>query len=236
MSDAGTDELYLSRARLRGDATVAALAPLLLPEDEPGRAAAAHRLVWSLMTDGPDRARDFLWREEAPGRFMILSRRPPMANPALFEVDWQKFAPALRQDDRLHFVLRANPTGAHRANSNAMQRTRGVRHDVVMHALHELPKGERAAARPRAVQDSVAAWLGQHGARAGFSLCSGCLVADGYRQLRLSRTVGRPIVVASVECEGELLVTDPAAFMAALAQGFGRARAFGCGLMLIRRA
>jgi CRISPR system Cascade subunit CasE len=78
--------------------------------------------------------------------------------------------------------------------------------------------------------------LGKHGARAGFAVNEGCLVADGYCQLRLPRTGGRPITVAVVECEGELLVTDPAAFVMALAQGFGRARAFGCGLMLIRRA
>ena len=31
-------------------------------------------------------------------------------------------------------------------------------------------------------------------------------------------------------------VTDPPAFLARLAAGFGRAKAFGCGLMLIRRA
>ena len=35
---------------------------------------------------------------------------------------------------------------------------------------------------------------------------------------------------------GEIAVTDPKAFLAKLAQGFGRAKGFGCGLMLIRRA
>jgi len=35
---------------------------------------------------------------------------------------------------------------------------------------------------------------------------------------------------------GALEIADPAAFLARLAQGFGRAKAFGCGLMLIRRA
>ena len=71
-------ELWLSRARLREDACVAALARLLVPEAASARPAAAHRLVWSLFADGPDRRRDFLWREEAPGRFMTLSRRPPV--------------------------------------------------------------------------------------------------------------------------------------------------------------
>ena len=35
---------------------------------------------------------------------------------------------------------------------------------------------------------------------------------------------------------GTLDITDPAAFVIRLGQGFGRAKAFGCGLMLIRRA
>ncbi len=39
-----------------------------------------------------------------------------------------------------------------------------------------------------------------------------------------------------LDLEGEIEVTDPAAFATALAQGFGRAKAWGCGMMLIRRA
>jgi CRISPR system Cascade subunit CasE len=33
-----------------------------------------------------------------------------------------------------------------------------------------------------------------------------------------------------------LQVTDPAAFLAKVASGFGPQKAFGCGLMLLRRA
>ena len=35
---------------------------------------------------------------------------------------------------------------------------------------------------------------------------------------------------------GEITITDPAAFLSKLPLGFGSAKAFGCGLMLIRRA
>jgi CRISPR system Cascade subunit CasE len=55
-------ELWLSRARLRRDAPVAALARLLVPEAASAFPAAAHHLVWSLFADGPERRRDFLWR------------------------------------------------------------------------------------------------------------------------------------------------------------------------------
>ena len=54
---------------------------------------------------------------------------------------------------------------------------------------------------------------------------------------------GTPIVVRTpqgdeigvLEFEGVLTVTSPAEFVAAVLQGFGRAKAFGCGLMLIAR-
>ena len=39
-----------------------------------------------------------------------------------------------------------------------------------------------------------------------------------------------------IDLEAGLTLTDPAAFLGRLLGGFGRAKAFGCGLMLIRRA
>jgi CRISPR system Cascade subunit CasE len=42
-------------------------------------------------------------------------------------------------------------------------------------------------------------------------------------------------VFGVLDISGVLEVHDPDRFLLRLAQGFGRARAFGCGLMLIRR-
>jgi CRISPR system Cascade subunit CasE len=39
-----------------------------------------------------------------------------------------------------------------------------------------------------------------------------------------------------VDISGVIEVREPDRFLSALARGFGRARAHGCGLMLIRRA
>ena len=38
-----------------------------------------------------------------------------------------------------------------------------------------------------------------------------------------------------IEVAGRLEVTDPAIFLDYIGKGFGRAKAFGCGLMLVRR-
>lgn len=224
--------LYLARARLRRDASVAALAPLLLPEDADQRALAAHRLAWSLMPAEAGAKRDFLWREEAPGRFMLLAPRPPAAS-ALFDVESRPFVPVLAAGERLHFVLRANPTIARRVPGR-----RGVRDDVVMHALHGLPgrpADARATARPDLIVQEGTAWLCRLGTRHGFAPDQARLAVDGYNLLRIPRGGAKPIRLATLDFQGVLEVTDPATFLAGLAAGFGRGRAFGCGLMLIRR-
>ncbi len=225
---------YLARARLRRDASVAALAPLLLPGEDSERALASHRLAWSLMPPDAGAERDFLWREEGPGQFMLLAARAP-APSALFDVDFQPFEPVLAAGDRLHFVLRANPTVARRVPGQ-----RGARDDVVMHALHALPgkrQGGRDAARPEVIVREGTAWLLRLGQRHGFAPDPARLAVDGYNVLRIPRAGGaQPIRLATLDYQGVLTVTDPAAFLSGLAAGFGRGRAFGCGLMLIRRA
>jgi CRISPR system Cascade subunit CasE len=224
--------LWLSRARLRRDTTaVASLARLLVPDGDGPRAAAAHRLVWALFADAPERQRDFLWREEAPGRFMALSARPPAPVPDLFDVDVTPFEPALARGDRLGFTLRANPV----VSRAVMPGQRGRRHDVVMDALRHVAKHERAARRLAVATETGLAWLTRQGSAHGFA--PDRVGVDGYETMRLPRDAGREHVrFSQMEFTGTLTVTDPALFLAALAVGFGRARAFGCGLMLIRRA
>lgn len=45
----------------------------------------------------------------------------------------------------------------------------------------------------------------------------------------------RGISLSTLDFEGELSVTDPGIFLSALFKGIGPAKAFGCGLMLVRR-
>ncbi len=222
-------ELFLARARLRRDAAAASLAPLLVPRGDDARASASHRLVWALFADDPERRRDFLWREEAPGAWMTLSSRPPADPHGLFDLDFKSFAPALAAGDRLGFRLRANPTVSRSPGPGK----RGVRHDVVMDALFK--DEARAQARPDAVIDAGRAWLAAQGTRRGFTPDAEVAV-DGYDQLRLPRPGKAALRYSVVDFEGVLTVDDPPAFLSALAAGFGRAKAFGCGLMLIRRA
>lgn len=220
--------LYLSRATLRRDAPILALARALIPEEEGTRIGAAHRLVWALFGDSPERRRDFLWRAKGRDGFLILSPRPPQDPHELFHLESKPFAPVLRADQRLRFSLRANPVVAIPPERGE----RGKRHDVVMHALRAVPPGQRAGARRAAIETAGRAWLDRQGERAGFRVEGGVAI-DGYEQFRIPRENAPAMRLSVLEFDGVLTVTDPETLLAAIARGFGRARAFGCGLMLI---
>lgn len=237
--------LFLSRAALRREAPVAALAPVLLPDDGDARVNATHRLIWSLFADAPERSRDFLWRDESGGggrlgqRFYILSARPPEDRLGLFDIESRRFEPRLAKGDRLRFSLRANPTVA----AKQPGAKRGKRIDPVARELAKLPKEKRAERRYEITTEVGQTWLANQGERAGFMLPADPttgrprLSVDGANWRVVPRGKGRsPMSFGVLDFEGELEVSDPDAFLATLPQGFGKAKAFGCGLMLIRRA
>jgi CRISPR system Cascade subunit CasE len=241
-----TRKTVLSRARLKRNAPIAALARELVPEDPANRVATAHRLVWTLFSDGPDRERDFLWREASPGEFYFLSDRAPNDVHGMFDVDPPKeFLPDLEAGQRLHFVLRANATVAKTSEAfrTAVRdpalkaRRKAVRHDVVMNAIKDLSGPDRAAARREAVQRAGADWLSKKLQASGAEAVSDTIVVDGYSVLRPARARNSGgMSIGILDFTGSLVVRDPSAFLDTVSQGFGRAKAFGCGLMLIKRA
>jgi CRISPR system Cascade subunit CasE len=190
------------------------------------------------MSDNPGRVRDFLWREEQPGAFLILASRPADAEGGLFDVESKPWEPSLQTGDRLSFLLRANPTVARGTGvrESGKPGLRGKRHDVVMDALRDVAPGKRGAERPEAIVAAGRQWLIQQGVRLGFAPDTATLRTDGYATVRIRRSVGKPVEFGQLDFEGMLEVADPTVFLAAVVAGFGRARAFGCGLMLLRRA
>lgn len=231
-----TAPLYFSRARLKQNASIRALAPLLLGTTGRGGSTQqpGHHLVWSLFADSAIRRRDFLWREMAPGTFLILSVRPPEDRHGLFDLAEPKpFAPALAAGDALGFSLRVNPVIRRRSSPGS----RGVKHDVVMDAIRSRPAGERASHRLAAIHEQGLGWLHRQGDKHGFALEPNQVQVDRYEQHRVSRGSGaRPMAFSTLDFEGVLRVSDPSLLVSGIANGFGSAKAYGCGLMLIRRA
>lgn len=234
--------MFLSRLKLKQSPDIAALGTLLLPEEDGRRMDAQHRLIWSAFAGDPAARRDFLWRDMGGGVFLVLSPRPP-GESAFFEPPGvSDFAPDLRPGDRLAFALRANATHTVKTDRITASGKRERAHrDVVMEALKPVSRADRAELRPALAQEAGTRWLEGQGARAGFRLIEAA--ARGYRVVEPpGRGARRRFGV--LDLEGLIEITDPEAFLACFrwpagagsTGGFGRAKAFGCGLMLIRRA
>ena len=225
---------YLSRVTLRRDQqTIKALRSLLL-DNARGGGATGHHLMWSLFCDTPDRRRDFLWRESAQGMYYVLSTRPPVDRHAMFDLSEPKeFAPSLANGDRLRFSLRANPV----VRRLVPDKKHATKHDVVFDALRKQAVGCRASHRHTVIQEQGFAWLARQGKQSGFSAEQGAINIDGYRQHQIRRRQpSKPMTFSTLDFEGVLTVEDPSRFLPTVLRGFGSAKAYGCGLMLIRRA
>lgn len=217
----------------------------------PGTAYSEHQLLWHFFPAADGTARNFLFRRfESPAGerqplFFCVSTRPAVAPHPAWQVDVREYAPRVQTGDRLHFDLRVNPTQAHKRNGKS------CRDDVVMHAKKRIMAEHAArrwadvpaASRPalyELAEQAVRAWLGTD-AQPGFAARHGFAVGedlrvDAYRQHRLARSgEKKEITLSTVDLSGTLRVVDPLPFEQALAGGIGHGKAFGCGLLLVRR-
>lgn len=204
-------------------------------------AYADHQWLWQLFPAAAGTARDFVFRRhEANGlpRFYVVSQRRPEANHQAWQVQTRDYAPQIAAGTSLNFDLRANPTVRHGRDGKSK------RHDVVMEAKKQLlaARGlphwadwddDTKPALYSIVQQRCGAWLARRGESMGFAIDADSLVAEAYEQ-HDDRT-DRELRFNTVDRSGRLKVTDPHAFAGALAGGIGHAKAFGCGLLLVRR-
>ncbi len=199
-----------------------------------------HQWLWRLFPAPEGTPRDFLFRRRDLGeipRFYVVSKRPPLTQSTAWNIQTRDYTPALETGTRLRFDLRANPVVTHSHDGK-----RG-RHDVVMQEKKRLLK-ERGLARWQdwqeddkpalyaLVREVCGAWLRSRASRLGFEVDEESLAVDGYQQH--SEKDGK-LSFSTADFSGELTVIDASAFVVALRNGIGPAKAFGCGLMLVRR-
>lgn len=182
-----------------------------------------HRVLWKLFPEDADAERDFLFRVERSGQqsveVLMLSRREP-ATAVTREVRLMGSKPyilSLQQDQRLRFMLVANPVktindeGARLNSANKIKKCR-------VPLIHE---------------EDLRAWLKRK--LEGVAVIEEVEVekrpAMNFRKTREKR-VGK---VQAVSFHGVLSVTDSVELISLINTGIGPAKAFGCGLLLVRR-
>lgn len=195
--------------------------------------------------------------------YYVVSQHEPLQKSPLFSIETKVFRPVLSVGDILHFKLRANPTVSRQVEGKRLSQRHDVLMDAQRkwlldacrqsgldpgtnykkRALRELLlQHESFAAKGGAkmldreldvVMESAAKnWLCSRGQVCGFDV--GAVESTGYRWHALPEK-GRQAGFSSVDYDGFLTVTDADLFQKILGMGLGPSKAFGCGLMLIRR-
>lgn len=204
--------------------------------DKSANGYAVHQLLWSLFPNDGDKKRDFLYREDSEGglpRFYIVSGDMPVANSAA-AVQSKPYSPKLETGEQLHFTLTANPVVARKTEG----KKNSVRHDVWMDAKKAAKDtGKDGPELAGICENAVKKWLVSRGEKNGFEVDMNQVCVDGYIQHRFKQTKGgKEIRFSSVSFEGLLTVRDPELFVQnALYKGVGPSKAFGCGLVLVKR-
>ncbi|HDR47208.1 MAG TPA: type I-E CRISPR-associated protein Cas6/Cse3/CasE [Geoalkalibacter subterraneus] len=222
--------MYFSRIRLRRGVSPREIAKLTGMNGYK-----VHQLVWNLFADHPDRRRDFTYRYESVGgwpSFYTVSSREPVDAVGLWEMQAKEYSPHLRTGQRLGFSLRVNPVRT-RHDANGKQQ----RHDVVMEEKMKRRNMGDDIDLPEIVQEQGYLWLAKRSASQGFNVSAANVRVDGYQQHRFFKGKGnKPVTFSTLDFNGVLIVSEPDVFVEnTLFGGFGPAKAFGCGLMLVRK-
>lgn len=199
-----------------------------------------HQALWTLFDTNPDATRDFLYRqvlENGRIKYYVLSERMPCDKSGMWLVDTPKpYSPCLKESQKLFFMLRVNPIITVTSADGKKQRHDAVMHEKKRIGFQELPKNKRPLLQ-QLVQDCGIRWLQARAENNGFAFSPDAVIADGYQQHQ-SRAKKQKAAIrySTLDFQGNLTVTDPERFNNALLSGIGKSKAFGCGLMLVRRA
>jgi CRISPR system Cascade subunit CasE len=212
----------ITRARLDGGGgQQASLAAILRETGGSG----SHQLVWSLFPGARGR-RDFLFRRTSAGGYIIVSGRPPEDPVGLWRLETKPYAPSISAGQALGFVLRASPSVALRDPGDQ----RGRRRDHARARAIRLGRPLEGAE----AEETWVDWLEARAPRLGVSLVRAACIASRAPPLVVPRESAPPARMPVVDFEGEFEVREPERLRKACLEGVGGARAFGCGLLLLK--
>lgn len=188
-----------------------------------------HRQVWRLFPgearetrqSGEQERQGFLFRIEErrigrPARLLVQSRRAPVRAEGILLHGSREIQPTPSVGQRLAFLLTANPVKTITDTERAAK-----------------PGKQSEKCRvPLIRENDQRNWLARKlGAAATFENTN--ILPHAPLYFRKDRRAGK---LVTCTFEGVLKVNDPAGLVGLLENGVGHAKAFGCGLLLVRRA
>lgn len=196
-----------------------------------------HQLLWKLFNNEVNIKRDFIFRKDfRQGKpfYYVVSARKPVHMIEYFEIETKPYSPKIKNMEEYSFSLRVNPIV-----SKKIEGQKNSKHyDVVSHSKKE---GQRKGYKGKELLDFIdmetKGWLIEKRAEnAGFLIKHESLVVDMYTEHKFFQKKGKiPITICSLDFHGILTVFDAKKMQETLSNGIGKAKAFGCGLLLIKR-
>ncbi len=199
-----------------------------MPWDEVRNPYNLHRLIWRLfpgqerepVSSDNSRRFGFLYRMEQwstgrPARALVQSIQAPQSASGLAVLGIRAFDPQPVAGQALAFVLTANP----------------IKSVVDEHIDAKPGKTSSHVRVPLLKEDEQRAWLRRKLAGAA-ELAEFTVIRHPPSYFRKGNRAGK---LVTVSYEGALRVTDAEALRQLLMQGVGPAKAFGCGLLLVRQ-
>ncbi|MBO3129039.1 type I-E CRISPR-associated protein Cas6/Cse3/CasE [Dermatophilus congolensis] len=184
------------------------------PSETPGR------VLWRV-DSSPTKTDLFIVSPKRPDLTHLVEQAGWPTTATWDTADYTPFLERLEEGQKWAFRLTANPV----RNINAGPNERGK---------------VKAHVTPAQQQE----WLMRRAGKCGFSIAQTetrdpNLVVKNRNAARFERRhaqQGRNVTIAMATYDGLLHVTDPDALRAALTEGIGRAKAYGCGLMTLAKA
>jgi CRISPR system Cascade subunit CasE len=227
---AALSDYFLSRVTPRADVHFSQL-EAFTQLDPSGQ----QQTVWQLCempAPQEENAPALLFRRECYGdlpAFYVLSRRVPVDQAGLWQIESQPYAPQLAVGDHCYFKVRANPVVSRH----------GQYHDVIMEAYQQAQEQQRPSeTRPTLHDlacDAGVAWMTGQAESHGFALATGGLLVENYQAYTVRRRGMAPVQISTLDFSGVFRVTDAARCTQTLYDGLGQAKGWGCGLLLVKR-
>jgi CRISPR system Cascade subunit CasE len=195
-----------------------------------------HKLIWRFFPENAQQHRDFLYRKNDDSKtlqFFLLSERRPENDLDAFLIETKPFAPVIKKGAVYSFQLRANPVVTKMPEGRESKKRR--RYDVFLDALarnRALSPSEQLPAQ-EVLMNAGSKWLIDRSETLGFSVNH--VLVERYRRLQ-TRKKDAKLTFGVMDLSGVLTVTDEESFRRSLLKGIGHGKAFGCGLLLLRRA
>ena len=197
-----------------------------------------HQRIWGLVSQNKDQKRDFLYRVEYDAyqniKFIYLLARQQVAPLENYKIAVSpKFQPQVEMGESLYFMLRANPIVKKRENGCAKEC------DIIMDAKHQFKrKGQNYLdmfSMDELIHSVGMKWLVRKGELHGFSVEEFDVKVDNYQEYLIKAAGKQSFALRALDFEGKLKIVDVDRFTSTLFRGIGSAKAFGCGLMLVKR-